>query len=101
MTTGRSPFTGTDEDELLWNICNEKVYYPKYLSQEVVDVMSLLLDRNPETRLMAPTSYVGDIATQSFFAKVDWEMVDKMKMRPPHRPEVVSVRLASKNECMT
>ncbi len=30
---------GTDEDELLWNVCHEEVIYPRYLSENVKNVI--------------------------------------------------------------
>ena len=40
MLVGQSPFSGCDEDELFYNICNEKVAYPRYLSKEAISIMS-------------------------------------------------------------
>lgn len=51
MLIGKSPFTGADEDELLWNVCNEKIIFPLFLSKEAVHIIALLLNRNPEKRL--------------------------------------------------
>lgn len=39
MLIGKSPFTGADEDELLWNVCNEKVVFPLFLSKESVQII--------------------------------------------------------------
>ncbi|RWS22827.1 protein kinase C-like 1 [Leptotrombidium deliense] len=37
---GQSPFNGTDEDELLWNVCYEKLVYPLFLSAVSKDLVS-------------------------------------------------------------
>lgn len=88
MIVGRSPFTGSDEDELLWNVCYEKVNYPKYLSRDCVAILALLLEKDPEKRLMAPESSDGDVAYQPFFSNVKWDLVEQMKVSPPYRPDV-------------
>lgn len=51
MLIGKSPFTGADEDELLWNVCNERIVFPLFLSKEAVHIIALLLNRNPDKRL--------------------------------------------------
>lgn len=42
MCVGTSPFNGTDEDELLWNVCNTEVHYPKFLSEQVKNLIVLV-----------------------------------------------------------
>lgn len=91
MVVGKSPFTGTDEDELLWNVCNEEVYYPKYLTKAFVDLLKLLLQKKAADRLMSPTCPDGDVANQPFFSTVKWNDVEKKKVAPPFVPDMVSV----------
>lgn len=42
MLIGRSPFQGTDEDELFWSICNEEPHYPRFLSKEATHILGLV-----------------------------------------------------------
>uniref|UniRef100_A0A182VFK5 non-specific serine/threonine protein kinase n=1 Tax=Anopheles merus TaxID=30066 RepID=A0A182VFK5_ANOME len=44
MLVGQSPFSGCDEDELFWSICNEIPWFPHYLSKEA---LRLLQSRHP------------------------------------------------------
>ncbi|KAL1514318.1 hypothetical protein ABEB36_003591 [Hypothenemus hampei] len=39
MLLGQSPFSGGDEDELFWSICNEKPVIPRFLSAEAGSVL--------------------------------------------------------------
>ena len=39
---GQSPFNGCDEDELFWSICNEQAFFPKFLSKEAVQLLTLV-----------------------------------------------------------
>lgn len=40
MLIGQSPFSGCDEDELFWSICNEVPWYPFYLSKDALNILS-------------------------------------------------------------
>lgn len=39
MLIGQSPFSGCDEDELFWSICNEVPWIPAYLSKEATNIV--------------------------------------------------------------
>lgn len=49
MLIGQSPFSGCDEDELFWSICNEKPVIPRFLSTEANAI--LLLVKIPKFQL--------------------------------------------------
>nr|CAD7579018.1 unnamed protein product [Timema californicum] len=40
MLIGQSPFSGCDEDELFWSICNERPHFPLFLSREANSIIS-------------------------------------------------------------
>ena len=42
MLLGQSPFNGCDEDELFWSICNETVFFPKFLTKESKHLIQLV-----------------------------------------------------------
>ena len=92
MMIGRSPFSGSDEDELFWSICNEDVYYPRYLSVQAKEILGLLLIRDPERRLGMPGCPAGSIRNQVFFKPINWEKLEKKKVPPPVRPKVKNSR---------
>ncbi|KAI1285991.1 putative protein kinase C delta type -like protein [Halotydeus destructor] len=92
MVVGRPPFDGSDEDELLWNICNEEVHYPKYLSKDIVEMMSICMEKNPDQRMMASTCMAGDICYQTYFNPIQWPQVEKLKLNPPYKPEMKNPR---------
>lgn len=39
MLIGQSPFSGCDEDQLFWSICNEQPQYPRYLSTQAKSIL--------------------------------------------------------------
>jgi serine/threonine protein kinase len=42
MLIGQSPFSGCDEDDLFWSICNEQPHFPRFLSREANSILSLV-----------------------------------------------------------
>lgn len=120
MLIGQSPFSGCDEDELFWSICNEVPWYPFYLSKDALNILSKvsitsvirytfhrpvvhsilivlfslhsekLLEKNSETRLGAPSSPHGDITENVFFYEIDWRKLERRQLEPPFKPKVVN-----------
>ena len=45
MMMGQSPFNGCDEDELFWSICNEQPFFPKHLTRETKQILTLVRPR--------------------------------------------------------
>lgn len=45
MLIGQSPFSGCDEDELFWSICNEVPWIPAYLSKEAANIVKAVRRR--------------------------------------------------------
>ncbi|XP_035231916.1 uncharacterized protein LOC118203737 isoform X3 [Stegodyphus dumicola] len=90
MITGRSPFYGTDEDELFWSICNEEPPYPRYLSKEARHILGLLLVKSPSKRLGMPSCPAGDIKDHAFFSTINWDKLEKKQIPPPFKPKVLN-----------
>lgn len=93
MLIGQSPFSGCDEDELFWSICNEIPWYPHYLSKEALKCLQSLLEKDVTIRLGSIGSSEGDIKYHPFFADINWERLERREMEPPFKPQVVSSRL--------
>ncbi|XP_024887712.1 uncharacterized protein LOC112464763 isoform X1 [Temnothorax curvispinosus] len=81
MLTGQSPFSGCDEDELFWSICNERPFIPRYLSQEATDILICLLEKDSGKRLPA-----HEIAVHAFFQHLPWDRLEKRQLEPPFKP---------------
>lgn len=90
MCVGTSPFHGTDEDELLWNVCHQDVHYPRFLSAAVRDLIALLLKRDPKERLGMSTCQWGKLESQRWFQGVDWNSVEFVKTKPPFIPTLAN-----------
>lgn len=86
MLVGQSPFTGCDEDELFWSICNENPLFPRFLSNESCDILSRLLNKDSDRRLGAQGCPAGDVCDQPFFRPIDWGRLERKEMEPPFKP---------------
>ncbi|XP_037931510.1 nucleoprotein TPR-like [Teleopsis dalmanni] len=51
MLIGQSPFSGCDEDELFWSICNEIPWFPVYISAEATSILKGLLEKDYTKRV--------------------------------------------------
>ncbi|XP_073951241.1 protein kinase C delta isoform X2 [Choristoneura fumiferana] len=88
MLIGQSPFSGCDEDELFWSICNEMPSYPRFLSQESLNILTRLLDKDARTRLGGTECMYGDIRDQDFFRPVHWDRLERRELDAPFKPKV-------------
>jgi serine/threonine protein kinase len=90
MLIGQSPFSGCDEDELFWSICNEIPWYPQFLSSEALKILQSLLEKDVSIRLGSMGAPEGDIKYHPFFADICWEKLERREVEPPFKPQVVS-----------
>ncbi|KAM3962923.1 LOW QUALITY PROTEIN: protein kinase C delta [Aphomia sociella] len=88
MLIGQSPFSGCDEDELFWSICNEMPSYPRFLSQQALTILTRLLDKDAKTRLGGAECMHGDIRDQEFFQPIHWEKLETRELEAPFKPRV-------------
>ncbi|XP_001355364.2 putative protein kinase C delta type homolog [Drosophila persimilis] len=88
MLIGQSPFSGCDEDELFWSICNEIPWFPVYISAEATGILKGLLEKDFAKRIGSQYSPAGDIADHIFFRPIDWNLLEKRQIEPPFKPQV-------------
>ncbi|OXA41891.1 putative protein kinase C delta type [Folsomia candida] len=88
MLVGQSPFSGSDEDELFWSICNEQVHFPRFLSKESKWILERLLEKDSSRRLGMASCAYGDVSKQVFFNQIDWDKLEKKELEPPFRPKL-------------
>ncbi|XP_044271810.1 putative protein kinase C delta type homolog isoform X5 [Tribolium madens] len=88
MLLGQSPFSGCDEDELFWSICNEKPVIPRFLSQEASAVLQLFLEKDANKRLGNRFCPSGDIQDQPFFKPIQWDKLEARLLEPPFKPNL-------------
>ncbi|KAJ2896926.1 Serine/threonine-protein kinase gad8 [Zalerion maritima] len=96
MLTGLPPFYDENTNEMYRKILSEPLHFP---NQEIVppaakDLLTRLLNRNPEERLGANGS--AEIKAHPFFHAIDWRKLLQRKYEPTFKPNVTDA-LDTKN----
>eukprot|EP01125_Pyxidicula_operculata_P014765 TRINITY_DN4962_c0_g1_i1.p1 TRINITY_DN4962_c0_g1~~TRINITY_DN4962_c0_g1_i1.p1 ORF type:complete len:478 (-),score=153.15 TRINITY_DN4962_c0_g1_i1:239-1672(-) len=86
MLTGLPPFYTQNEEDMYHMIMTAQLEFPEYFSPEVADLISKLLDRDPNTRLQDP----AHIRAHPWFKDIDWEKLESKQITPPFIPDVKS-----------
>jgi len=91
---GDSPFDAEDDDELMDEICNKVVKYPKKLDKDAKSWIERLLDRTPESRIGSGANGRKDIEKHAFFKGMDWSKMEKQQIPPPYVPKIKNPKKA-------
>ena len=81
MLEGLPPYYSDDKYILMDNIIKLDLKVPKYLSKDVKDLISKLLDKNPENRL-GNNNGADEIKAHPWFKSINWSNVAKKKLKP-------------------
>lgn len=86
MLTGLPPFYDKNRSKMRWKILNEDLEIPNFISASGKELLTGLLQRNPEARL----GYNGlhEIKQHSFCKGINWESVYNKRVKPPLRPHL-------------
>ena len=101
MLTGWPPFYNKNLRTMCQQILHSDLHFPRNLecSDEVKDIITKLLSRDPATRLGNETKELPmlegegtrvvdgmDIRSHPFFASIDWDALERMEITPPFKP---------------
>lgn len=86
MLVGLPPFYCKSQDELFYSILHKNPEYPEFLSKEAIDLIALLLEKNPQKRLKNSKL----IRNHEFFKDIDWKKMKDKKIKPPYKPALKS-----------
>eukprot|EP00824_Muranothrix_gubernata_P024788 TRINITY_DN749_c0_g1_i2.p1 TRINITY_DN749_c0_g1~~TRINITY_DN749_c0_g1_i2.p1 ORF type:complete len:377 (+),score=48.73 TRINITY_DN749_c0_g1_i2:149-1279(+) len=82
MVTGFPPFYEPDNRHLLMKkILEGDIVIPGYLSNDLRDLLTRLLCKNPEER-----ATIEEIKNHKWFSSVDWNLMAEKKVQPPFKP---------------
>ena len=84
------PFYNKDRQKLFNSIKAIKIKYPKYLSNEAVDLLQKFFVKDPEKRLGSGPNGLEDIKSQPFFSSINWDSILEKKIKPPFTPKLRS-----------
>ena len=91
MLTGMPPFYNKDRQKLFNSIKAIKLKYPKYLSNDAVDLLQKFFVKDPEKRLGSGENGLNKIKSHPFFAEIDWDSLLAKKIKPPFIPKLKGV----------
>ncbi|KAE8576450.1 hypothetical protein XENTR_v10004196 [Xenopus tropicalis] len=87
MATRKSPFQdGRDQASVERSILEDKPNIPRRIRSELRDILRELLKKKAHRRL----GLNGNIRQHRFYASIDWEELENMRIPPPFQPGPVS-----------
>jgi serum/glucocorticoid-regulated kinase 2 len=93
MLTGLPPFYDENTNEMYRKILSEPLHFPgpEIVPPTAKDILTKLLNRNPEQRLGA--NGASEIKAHPFFDNIDWRKLLQRKYEPAFKPNVVSIHI--------
>mmetsp|Transcript_25028 Transcript_25028/g.82012 ORF Transcript_25028/g.82012 Transcript_25028/m.82012 type:complete len:540 (-) Transcript_25028:125-1744(-) len=88
MLNSLPPFYDTNLNQMYKKILKDPLVFPSFFSANSKDVLTKLLDRNPETRLGSHESDAEEIKAHPFFAAIDFEKLYNKQIPAPFKPDV-------------
>eukprot|EP00999_Lentomonas_sp_LEN2_P001499 NODE_254_length_1801_cov_92.692951_g227_i0.p1 GENE.NODE_254_length_1801_cov_92.692951_g227_i0~~NODE_254_length_1801_cov_92.692951_g227_i0.p1 ORF type:complete len:585 (+),score=112.44 NODE_254_length_1801_cov_92.692951_g227_i0:105-1757(+) len=88
MLVGIPPFYSKQRGEMYNRILYARLKFPPSTSAPARDIISKLLDRDPQKRLGAPPEDAEPIQRHAFFESIDWEKLEAKKVPVPYNPNV-------------
>uniref|UniRef100_A0A1B6EZ22 Protein kinase domain-containing protein n=1 Tax=Cuerna arida TaxID=1464854 RepID=A0A1B6EZ22_9HEMI len=88
MLVGQSPFSGCDEDDLFWCICNRQPHYPRFITLEAKRILCQLLEKEATKRLGSCENGAEEVMGHPFFNGLDWGRLERRDLMPPFKPNV-------------
>jgi serine/threonine protein kinase len=89
MLTGLPPFYDENTNEMYRKILSEPLHFSDVVPPAAKDLLTKLLNRNPEERLGANGS--AEIKAHPFFHAIDWRKLLQRKYEPTFKPSVVCI----------
>lgn len=93
MLSGRTPFYSADHSEIYKRIEKSSICYPRNLSNEVKNLISKLLVREPEKRLGATRGGISVLKEHPWFEAIDWDrLMSRESISSPLKKSVEFLR---------
>ena len=91
MLVGMPPYFNRNKEKLFDNIKRGPLQVPTDMSDDALDLIVKLLNRDPTQRLGSGPSDAEEIKEHKFFKEINWNDVLKKKMIPP-KPRMKSIK---------
>jgi serum/glucocorticoid-regulated kinase 2 len=90
LTVGIPPFYSQNVNEMYHKIQHGVLRFPPFLSEECRELITALLNRNPDERMGTSDRDVEELKAHAFFSTIDWDKLYKKVIDPPYKPKVKS-----------
>jgi len=87
MLTGLPPYYSTNRTEMYERIIYDSLSFPSNLSDDFVNLMSLLLIKDPKFRLGSRKG-ISEVKEHSWCSDIAWEKYVKKEIPPPFVPDL-------------
>lgn len=77
MVVGKTPFYSEQNDQMMQSILVSPLTFPASLSDDVINLIQKLMQRDPAKRLGADNADAMSVKAHPFFNDTDWESVEK------------------------
>ena len=91
MLFGVPPFYDSNTNKMYKSIIRSEVDFPRGATPESIDLITRLLDKNPETRLGSGPRDYEDIKEHPFYDGLDWEALLQKTLPMEWKPHVSSL----------
>ena len=88
MLVGKNPFYDENRDVMFENVLEVDIIFPRWLSDSARDLLSGLLNKEPQNRLGSGEEGSTLIKNHVFFESIDWTALMEKNVEPPFKPEV-------------
>lgn len=89
MLVGIPPFYSTNRDQMFKNILNHEPDYPSNLSDDAIDMIDNLLQKDPNDRLGSCELDAEVIMNHKWFEWINWDTLYSKKLNPPFKPNLM------------
>lgn len=91
MLYGYPPFYDTNTNQMYRYILRDDVTFPAEATPEAKDLLTKLLDKNPETRLGSGPGDMEEIKCHPFFASLNWKALLQKSIPMEWKPQIKSI----------
>ena len=88
MLVGRFPFKFQKNGKINLSVYQKPIRYPGYIDENAKDLISKLLENDPNKRLGNGENGEKDIKNHPYFDGVNWDDAKDKKLKPPFIPKV-------------
>ena len=83
MLVGITPFFTGRKEDIFYNIEYGELKIPNFISEKGSDLLTKLLERDPNKRLGGGLKDAQEIKEHPYFQDVDWDLIYNKKVKPP------------------